>query len=52
MGKFLIPLAIMASIAAGLSDYRFIDHTLSANIGFITGYIILLISTYLINTSD
>lgn len=42
----------MASIAAGLSAYRFIDHTFSANIGFITGYIILMVSAYFINTSD
>jgi hypothetical protein len=52
MGKFLIPIAIMTSITAGLSAYRFIDHAFSANIGFITGYIILMASVYFINTSD
>ena len=51
VGKFLLPIAVITSVTIGLAAYRFIDHAYGTNVGFLVGFITLMVSTYFINTN-
>lgn len=50
--KFLILIAAITSIVIGVAAYRFIEHAYGANISFLVGFTTLVVSVYLINTSE